>query len=236
MKVDSNIVSAINDYLSDTKQAASDLAKKLGVTDPTIIKWRKVGNGITAPRWQKLFKLIKQYLPKDRIFINDAGKEDYQNTLEGVPDMYTNKYIPAMIPVITMQHAVEYDSLVESFDKYAKSKSAELAEFHAKKELPKGMFAVRMQDESWMPSIPKSAIIFIAGDEFPTDGDMIMVKTQKQKTMFAIFKTDGKSAITITPIANSKGIKDSLKFNKSEARQHIEWICPVVCYEVMLRA
>ncbi|MEI8245581.1 MAG: S24 family peptidase [Lentisphaerota bacterium] len=237
MKVDSNIIAAINDYLSANEMPASDLAQKMNVKPPAIIKWRKIGCGITPPRWQKLFPLIKQYLPKDRIFINDAGKEEYQDTLAGVPDKYTApRYIPAMIPIISIEDAGQYDSLVESFDSYAKSKSKESAEFHAKKELPKGMFAIRLKDDSWMPSIPKNALVFVAGDEFPADGDMVMVKTKAKhnNTILAIFKT-GK-AITLKPIANSLKITDEIKFEKSEARKFIEWIGPVVCYEVMLRA
>jgi hypothetical protein len=235
MKVDSNIASAINKYISDSGKPAKDFAAKLGISEAALIKWRKKGNGITEPKWQILFSYIKKYLPADSIYVDDAGKEQYASTLDDIPEKYLDpKYIPAMLPVINLETASQYPGMLDAFDKFAKNMSNEKVEFHAKKAIPGGMLAIKMDTKDWLPSLPENATVFIAGKDYPQDGDMVFLKTVDEQVIFAIYNDKGKS-IVLNTIPNSQNLKAKLEFKKTQARQTLLWIYPVVSYEVNLR-
>ena len=85
MKVDAYIVNAIDQYILANKLTQAAFAKQLGISEATMVKWRRQGNGITGRRWQHLYRYIKRYLPAERIFIAGNGEEHYSSATEGTP-------------------------------------------------------------------------------------------------------------------------------------------------------
>lgn len=235
MKVDSNIVKAINKYIADNGGTASNFAKKLNVSAPTIIKWQKVGNGITKQRWQVLFEHIKNYLPKESISIDDAGDEHYYSNLKNVDKKYFSpRYVPMMLPLISLKTASQYPGMLESFQQYAKNASSKTVELHATNQVPAGMFAIEINTSDWAPSLPKGATVFVAGNENPSNGDLVFIQTQDNRVLFATYE-DKNSKVNIKTVDNSKKIAEKITFKKTDVRKHILWIFPVVSYEVKLR-
>ena len=133
MKIDSHIVAAIDKYIEDHGITYEEFAHRQGVSCAAITKWRKVGNGMTANRWTKLFPLLQKYLPQDRIFIDDAQKEQYSSAAANQSSyVFEPKYVPLMVPVFSLDQISTDDDTLESVTQLGARLKAKKAEYRPK--------------------------------------------------------------------------------------------------------
>ena len=79
MRVDQHIITAIDQYLQANRLTQKEFARRLGVCEATVVKWHRAGNGVSNVHWRIIYPLIKRYLPQNRIFITNAGEEEYSS-------------------------------------------------------------------------------------------------------------------------------------------------------------
>ena len=175
MKVDSEISRAVERYLHENELTYEEFSRRMGVSPASITKWRKVGNGITSIKWAALFPLIKKYLPEDRIFIDDSGKEQYSSATEHQSSyVFEPKYLPQMVPIFQLDSLKGFDNTLESVIQFAKKNSSGLSEYRPKHSNISGVFAVDIDDNSLAPVIPAKTRIFACTSEKPHNNGLVI--------------------------------------------------------------
>lgn len=229
MKVDTGIVKAIEAYLEENQIGYRDFADKLGLSPAAITKWRKVGNGITPMRWRKLFPLIKPYLPKDRIYIDDAGHEQYSSNSEHQSGyVFEPKFIPIMVPTFTLKQIAKFDDTLESVMQFGTKSKAPMVEYRPKHADKNNVFALTIDDDSMFPILPKESRLFVCASERPVDGSLVAVMPVDQEPFIGRYSSS-KGEYSITQIVGGR----SLSGKSKDARTAISWIFPVLYYEVV---
>lgn len=230
VRVDTNIVNAIDEYLASVQCDYQDLARKIGVAPASITKWRKVGNGITEAKWKCLFPIIKPFLPSERIYIDDSGSEQYSSTIGGTPAYtFEPKYIPTMIPNIEIDALAEYDNMLESIVQFGERINAEEIEYRPKHSNVAGVFAVTLTGKQCEPVLPKGAVLYACTSETTRSNVISLVKTNDNKVFVARYQLmNGKFALL--NVTNNKPI---ICEKIIDARKIIQWIFPVLYYEVV---
>ena len=230
VRVDSNITNAIDEYLASVQGDYQDVARSVGVSPASITKWRKIGNGITDAKWKKLFPIIRPFLPKDRIYIDDAGCEQYSSTISGTPTYtFEPKYIPTMIPNIPFDMLSEYDNMLESMVQYGKRINATEIEYRPKHSDVTGIWATSINDKKYAPALPKDAMLYICTSETPRSNRMVIVKTHNNDVFVARYQLmNGKFAL-LDIVADKPIICEKI----ADVRKIIQWIFPVLYYEVV---
>lgn len=229
MRVDSNISNAIESYLAENKIGYADLAQKLGVTGATITKWRKVGSGVTARRWQMLFPLIRPYLPNDRIYIDDSGNEQYSsNTAHQSSYVFEPKYVPLMVPTFTLRELTGYDNLLESVTQFGVRLKAEFSEYRPKHAGKSGIMGIVLDDDALAPVLPKQARLFACAGEHPVNGGLVVAKQANGEAFVGHYHRTG-NEFSITSVQGEILISGPIQ----DARIFIAWVFPVLYYEVV---
>ena len=230
VRIDSNIVNAINEYLASVQGEYQELARNVGASPASLTKWRKIGNGITEPKWKKLFPYIKPFLPQERIYIDDTGCEQYSSTIASTPAYsFEPKYIPTMIPNVPFENLAGYDNMLESIIQFGKRINASEIEYRPKHSDVTGIWATSIPDKRYTPVLPEDAVLYACTSETPRSNRMVIAKTHDNNVFVARYQLmNGKFAllnvITEKPILCEK-IED--------ARKIIQWIFPVLYYEVV---
>lgn len=217
IKTDQNIVNAINFYLRDSKQSTYDLAKITGVTPAAIVRWRKVGSGISPICWQKLFPLVKRYLPQNRIVTVNNGDEIYCS-LEG-----EIKHSPAVsIPLFTAEQLLDFPAMISSVEQYANNIDAARVQYVLRDLSQKDVFAIDISTPCG--NIPAGARIFATNSTRPSAGKLTLgVTAQDRKCVLDVFQADA------THVALGEC---SAPINR--AQLYFSVLCPVIGYEVVL--
>ena len=230
MKVDSEISRAIDRYLLENELTYEEFSRRIGVSPACITKWRKVGNGISSIKWQTLFHVIKQYLPESRIFIDDSGKEQYSSATEHQSSyVFEPKYLPQMVPIFQINRLKGFDNTLESIVQFAKKNSSGLAEYRPKHSNISGVFAVDIDDNSLAPVIPEKTRIFACTSERPRNGGLVIANpTSADVTLVGRYCRNG-SQFSIHSVCDNTVL---LSGETTDARSIIEWIFPVLYYEV----
>lgn len=229
MKVDSHIVRAIDKFIADNGMSYEDFARKQGVSCASITKWRKVGNGITAKRWEKLFPLLKKYLPADRIFINDAQREQYSSVAAKQSSyVFEPKYIPLMVPVFSMKQIATYDDMLESVTQFGVRLKAKTAEYRPKHKEKSSVFAVSLTDNALAPVFPAKTTLFVCGGERAENGGLVLALTAGKKAILGTYKRQGDKFAVI-----SADGKTAAEGKVADAKKLLTWIFPVLYYEVV---
>ena len=230
MKVDSHIVSAINQYVDENKITYEDFAKQFHVSCASMTKWRRVGYGINSKNWDMLFLKIRKFLPEDRIFINDAGKEQYSSVAEKQSAyVFDPKYVPVMVPVFSITDMDNYDDTLESVTQFGVGLKAKTAEYRPKHKDKSSVFAIRISDDSTAPVLPKQTTLFVCAGERPQQSGMVVALPTDGKAMIGYYKRTG-DKFEITPFN-----KDNEKVcgKVKDAKKLVAWIFPVLYYEVV---
>lgn len=230
IRVDTNIVNAIDEYLASVNGDYQDLARRIGVSPAAITKWRKVGNGITNAKWKLLFPVIKAFLPSERIYIDDSNSEQYSSTLHGT-NTYTfePKYVPTMISNIEIDAMTEYDNMLESIVQFGERINAKNIEYRPKHSNVAGVFAVTLTNKKCEPVLPKDAVLYVCTSETTRSNVISLVKTNDNKVFVARYQLmNGKFALL--DVTNNKPIVCE---KTTDARKIIQWIFPVLYYEVV---
>ncbi|MDD3165299.1 MAG: hypothetical protein PHS97_05530 [Oscillospiraceae bacterium] len=228
MRIDSNIVSAIEAYLSENRIGYVEFSEGMGVSAAAITKWRKVGNGITKSRWEQIFPLIKKYLPTDRIYIDDAGHEQYSSaTAKQSSYFFEPKYIPIKVPTFSLKQLEEYDDTLESVAQLGNRLKTQSSEYRPKHPEKSGVFAVVMADNDCDPVLPKGAKLFVCAGERPITGGMVVAKPINGMPFVGKYNKSG-NVFSISKLAGEDNIGGETK----DARNIISWVFPVLYYEV----
>ena len=232
MKVDSHIAHAIDQCIAESKVSAEEFARQLGVSNASITKWRKVGNGITQIRWDGLFPLIRKYLPKDRLYIDDAGKEQYSSAAAKQSSYFFEpKYVPLMVPTFSLTQISAYDDTLESVTQLGERLRVPLSEYRPKHKEKSSIFAIHLDDDLLAPVFPKRTTLFVCGGERPISGGQVVVFAAGAKqpiigqyirkgTEFSVVPADGNP-------------KHAISGKVEDAKKLITWIFPVLYYEVV---
>lgn len=230
MKVDSHIVNAIDKFIAEHGIGYDGFARKLGVSCAAITKWRKVGNGISPVRWERMFRLLKPYLPADRIFINDAQEEQYSSATEHQSSyVFEPKYLPLMVPVFTMDQIGTYDDTLESVTQLGVRLKVKNAEYRPKHKEKSSIFAIGLSDDRLAPVFPAKTTLFVCASERPVDGSLVLVLPTGGKTAIGTYSRRGDSF----SVTSAVGGKTVLKGKVADAKKLITWIFPVLYYEVV---
>lgn len=230
IRVDTNIVNAIDEYLASVNGDYQGLARKIGVSPAAITKWRKVGNGITDAKWKLLFPVIRAFLPSERIYIDDSNSEQYSSTLHGTSTYtFEPKYVPTMIPNIEIDALAEYDNMLESIVQFGERINVPNIEYRPKHSNVAGVFAVTLTNKECEPVLPKDAVLYVCTSETTRSNVISLVKTNDNKVFVARYQLmNGKFALL--DVRNNKPI---ICEKITDARKIIQWIFPVLYYEVV---
>ena len=228
MKVDTNIVNAIESYLAENKIDYMNFAELIGVSAASVTRWRKAGSGITKMRWQSVFNLIRKYLPNNCIYIDDAGREQYLSiTSKPASQVYEPKNIPIMVPTFSLEQLSEYDNLHESMTRFGTRIGAATSEYRPKLPDKSGVMIVLLTDDSLAPVLPRGTKLFVGTGERPEDGNLVIAKLASAGLIVGRYLR-GDDDFQINGINNELMIFGAVK----EARNSITWIFPVLYYEV----
>lgn len=231
MKVDSHIAHAIDQLIAERKISNEEFSRSLGVSNASITKWRKVGNGITSMRWEVLFPLIKKYLPKDRIFINDAGMEQYSSaTAKQSSYFFDPKYIPLMVPTFSLQEIAAYDDTLESITQLGERLKSKLSEYRPKHKEKSSIFAIQMADDKLAPVFPERTTLFVCAGERPASSGLVVMLTADKVPVIGQYSRQG-DEFSVTPTDGNR--KHFIRGKVADAKQMITWIFPVLYYEVV---
>jgi hypothetical protein len=231
VKIDSHIVNAIQEYIASNGMEAQEFASEMGVSGACITKWGKVGNGITQPKWQVLFPKIKQFLPKERIYIDDSGDERYLSTTKHESNyVFHPKYVPAMVHLFPLQMLSQFDNMLQSATQFGMDMGATLVEYRIKHAKKNGIVAVKMDSTEYDPVIPLGTTMFACtGGEAPKNGGLVIVKNVDGKVIVARYNKNEKS-FSLNDVVTGEPITVC---DISSARKFIVWIFPVLYYEVV---
>lgn len=227
MRVDDNISMAIDKYIRENRTTAKDLCKKLDISEPAFVKWRRPGKGILPRNWIVLFPLIKKYLPKERIFIDENGNEQYSSTLEGTGcnSYFQPKYIPQLVPCVSTEQLLNFPNMVQTIEQYACGLGIERIEYRPRTQgCGAGVFAFDVDVEN--PFVPNGALLFSSTEVRPKNGSLVICLDTNNELRF------GKYQIVAD--------KYSIDFSTervvglvTKIHEKIKWIFPVLYYEVV---
>ena len=231
MKIDSFIVNAIKKYMFDRQITAAQFAAEIGISPACAVKWRRVGNGITYQKWDVLFPKIKKYLPKDRIYLDDSGKERYMSSTEHVSNyVFEPKYVPSMVPFISLKHIVRFDNTLGSVMQFGQLMGADMVEYRPKHSNKTGIMAIRIDNRLYDPVLPYGAVLFVCtGDEALTEGCLAIAKDIHDEIFIGRY-CKRRDQFAVTDLMSEK----PLIIGETESpRKFIDWIFPVLYYEVV---
>lgn len=231
MRIDTNIILALDAFAKENKLSKMKLAEKLGVSGATITKWHRVGSGIVTSRWDnQLFQLLKPYLPKERIYIDDAGVERYSSvTSKQSTYFFEPKYIPVKVPAFTMDEISCYDDTLDSIMQFAQNTGVENVEFRPKSsQRVSSVFAIK-SDNNRLTNFPfKSLTLFVSSSDRPLDSGLVLVRPINGTVFVGEYKREGQN-FTVTEIGGSQSISGEV----TKAKRFISWIFPVLYTEAV---
>ena len=231
MKIDSFIVTAQKEYIRDKKMLLQDYAAEMEISPCCVTKWSKVGNGITDAKWKKLFPKIKEYLPKDRIYIDDSGNERYVSATEHVSEyVFEPKYVPAMVPIIPFRQVVRFDNTLDSVMQFGQRIGADMVEYRPKHPNKSGVMAVKIEDCLFDPVLPLNTTLFIGtGGEMIVDGCLVIAKDVNNEVFIGKY-SKRRDQFAVTDLMSKKPL---IVGEIESPRKFIDWIFPVLYYEVV---
>ena len=232
MKVDSHIVKAIDLLIAEEKISFEELSKRLNVSNATITKWRKVGNGITKMRWETLFPMIRKFLPRDRIYLDDASREQYSSAASKQSSYYFEpKYIPLMVPTFSLSQIASYDDTLESITQLGERLKVGMTEYRPKHKDKSSIFAIRLDDDKLAPVYPRRTTLFVCAGERPDASGLVVVLPVDQKTPIIGQYIRNGGEFSIKPA--DRNPKHAISGKVADAKKLITWIFPVLYYEVV---
>ena len=227
MIVDSNIANAIDRYLKDNNKTARELCKMVGISEPAIIKWRRPGKGILQRHWLVLYPYIKNYLPRERIFLDENGEEQYSSALEGTSGTrpyFKPKYVPQMVPEFTQEQFENFNYVVDSVEQYASRIQTPFVEYSPKTPSGSGVFSIKSEN---LGIIPDGATIFVSSQLRPKNNSIVF------------FSEVGSNEIKIGQykvVADKYSIvfgNEKIGGSINKIREKISFMFPVLYYEVV---
>ncbi len=222
MKVDIGIATAINAYLATERMTARQLAKNIGVTEPTIVMWRRPGRGITDKWWQVIYPLIKPYLPKSRIYIASDGQEHYASAEDKAVKSYNAFGLDSAVinvPLLDEYALRSYVPMAESIEQFAVHACFPRLQHLNRLAGCGGVFAYDLQESKC--GVPQGAHLFASTEARPKNGCLVLgVRTGGEITLGKFYLEDGKVTY------------GGVSFPVGSLRELFTLFAPVLRYEV----
>jgi len=186
MKVDENIARAISQYIAASGTTQKAFASKLGVSEATMVKWRKPGNGVAEARWKTLFPLIRPYLPKSRLYVSGAGEVEYSSMLGGRRGRFRE---PSLIPFLQTSDLIKYNPVV-SIEQFAQTEKLARIEYRPKVPGIGGMFGFDLVNAS--AGVPGGARLFVSSEAKPKNGSLVLAATNTAEIVLGHYSAAGR--------------------------------------------
>ena len=180
MKVDSHIIRAINQYVAANNTTRRDFAAQLGVSETAMVKWNKEGKGIADENWERMFPLIKRYLPKDRFYITNSGKEEYSSLTECRKPLYATVFIP----LLSTADLLRYDSVV-NVERFARDEGLTRVEYKPRVANVGGMFAYDLQQA--FIGVPAGATLYVSSEVKPHSDALVLAATVNREVVLGMY-------------------------------------------------
>ena len=169
---------------------------------------------------QKLIVNIANLKDKNDFSVFSEVKDsssDYQNSIRRVP-------------LITFQQSLNYEPALESIESFARYSSDQTVLFPASGK--SGSFAFLVDEANATPEFTHSAVLLVAGDEYPAHGDMVVAKlrTGEVITKYYLRQDDVIHLKSTTPDV------DSLIWHYRDDPGYIQWMYPIIEANLKLRA
>lgn len=224
MNIDRYIKSAIDQYLLATESTAKQLSEKVGVSTVAVSKWRRMTSGINQVVWLKLFPIIREYLPDDRLFIDSTGQTQYRSATGETPREDTAKAV--FVPLFTLEQLGLFNKL-ESVTSFAASCDiTQKADYYPKHSSKRDILAICVPDG--MGYIPPRTTLFADALEYPVNGKLaVFRRVGSDVAELGVFKTDHK-VFSILPVTGEPITGESKLMHLQ-----IFWIFPILYYEVI---
>ena len=215
IRVDQNIINAINAHLAETNKSLAKLGEELGVTAASIVKWRRPGSGINPKFWHRLFPLIKDFLPSERIIVANNGDSVY-TTLNG-----KRRDASTRIPLFTVEQLQNFPALISSVEQYAEAVGANRIQYVLRNTDAREVFAFDLPEASG--GLPAGARVFVSNASRPVPGRLALgVVAQDNAVILDVMQSDathvklGDCAAALTT-----------------ARHYFSLLCPVIACEIV---
>ena len=222
MKVDIYITEALDKYCVQHRITQKEFARQLNVSEATMVKWRRQGTGISEVRWKPLFKLLRPYLPTERIYLATNGEEQYSSLNESVGkyNYFQPKFIPAHVPVLTSSDLIAYNSFVQSIEQYAADHDLPRIEYRPRIQCAGGLFAYQMTEEQ--DHIPAGATLYASTEARPKQNQITLAVTKDKRIVVGKYS------------ANSSTFKiGAVQGRLDDISSILSGIFPVIVYEVV---
>jgi transcriptional regulator with XRE-family HTH domain len=236
IKVDSNIVSAINKLVDSQGITLTGLAERLGVSSSTLTKWRRVGCGITEGKWAKLFALIRDYLPEERIYIDDAGKPQYSSTVQRVSSYFFEpKFVPQTVPLFELRQLTELNLKIETATQFGTRTGLDMVEYRPRHALMTDVIAVIIRDDDLAPVLPNGTMLFVCTGQVPKNGGIVICWRQGAKKPLVGRYARNSGRVTVSSLLDFKGEdKPLVQAAEADVDEAFAWIMTVLNYEVIV--
>ncbi len=133
------------------------------------------------------------------------------------------------VPLITFKQSMNYEPALESIESFARYCSDQTVLFSRTQV---GSFALLVDKENATPEFTHSAVLLVAGNEYPATGDMVVAKlrTGKVITKFYLREDDVIHLKSKTPHG------DNFVWHYQEDPGFIQWMYPIIEANLKLRA
>lgn len=221
MRVDQHIIHAIDQYLSANRITQKEFARRLGVSEATIVKWRRQGNGISGPRWRAIYPIIKRYLPPSRIYITNAGEEEYSSLNDDKG--FDPKTLPSRIPILNTEKLKKYNPIV-SIEQFAQTEKLDRVDYRPKVAGVGGMFCYDLEFAS--NGVPTGARLFISSEVKPKNGSLVLAVAANGVVTLGTYSATG---TVFELVVDGKKMPGKL----DDIRRLFTGFFPVISYEVI---
>lgn len=221
MRVDQHIITAIDQYLQANRLTQKEFARRLGVCEATVVKWHRAGNGVSNVHWRIIYPLIKRYLPQNRIFITNAGEEEY-SSLTGEHEI-DPKYQPSFVPLLNTDKLKQYNPIV-GIEQFAQTEHLDRVAYRPKVAGVGGIFRYDLEFAS--NGVPAGALLYVSSEAKPKNGSLILAVATNGVVTLGTFSATGTVFELIVDGKKMSGRLDSI-------RTLFSGFFPVISYEVI---
>ncbi|MDD5729311.1 MAG: helix-turn-helix transcriptional regulator [Victivallales bacterium] len=255
-KKDVNGWSIISKWLTAKNKRQTDLASILKVTASavsqiksgnimlnaeqlfTIIDFLGINRDDMLALYTRIFNARLNYgigkngNPREQLVVNVAGSDPVDNVsfFSGVNDS-SSEYQGALrrVPLMTMKQAQDYEPALEPIENFAlvnSERSVLSANSHS------GSFALLVDEENRHIEFARSAILLVAGKEYPAHGDMVVAKLRSGELVTRYYFRENSEIHLKSQNDDSR----NLIWKYQEDPGYVQWMYPIVEVNLKMRA
>jgi SOS-response transcriptional repressor LexA len=132
------------------------------------------------------------------------------------------------VPLMTFKQAVNYEPALESIDSFARDCSEQTVLFS---NAQVGNLALFVDEKSATPEFAHSAVLLVAGKEYPAHGDMVVAKlrTGEVITKYYLRQDD------VIHLKSKNPCTPSFTWHYQEDPGYVQWMYPIIEVNLKLR-